>query len=113
PMSPREVCVIDADVAWARVTRFPFDPDLPGLADVVRAARGGLTVVRYHPGRRCTLRLVNSERTIFAKVYASNKGARVYREMVGLWRAASDGELQFAVAIPLAWDTPSRTLSQS
>ena len=60
---------------WARVTRFPFDPALPGLPPVA----AGATVVRYHPGRRCTLRTVRDGRTVFAKVYATNKGCASVR----------------------------------
>jgi len=113
PNARDDVSVIESEVGWARLTRFPFDPGLPGLVHVVRASGASITVERYQPGRRCTVRMVNGSRTLFAKVYATNKGARVYRELVDLWRAASEGELQFATAVPLAWDRTTRTLSQS
>jgi len=106
---PRDVCVVESAIAWARVTRFPFDPDLPGLAHIAP----GATVVRYHPGRRCTLRIDRVPRTVFAKVYATDHGARVYRELVGLRRAAAHGELPMAIAEPLGWEPNTRTLFQS
>ena len=109
PRTHRDVCIAESEIGWMRVTRFPFDPALTGLARVAPAA----TVVRYRPGRRCTLRIDRADRTVFAKVYPNNDGARVYRELVGLRRAASDGELQMAIAEPLGWDPDTRTLFQS
>jgi hypothetical protein len=102
-------CDIDAGIGWARVMRFPSDPELPGL----RPLAGNATVVRYHPGKRCTFRLIEGGRVVFAKVYATSTGARVYREMVALQNARSRGELQLAVAMPLSWEPESRTLRQA
>ena len=101
--------VMDTGIGWARVTRFPFDPALPGLPPVA----AGATVVRYHPGRRCTLRTVRDGRTAFAKVYAANKGARVYADLVALRAAASHGELKMTIAKPLSWEARTRTLWQA
>jgi hypothetical protein len=109
PACRRDVCVLESEIAWARVTRFPFDSDLPGLAHI----GPGATVMRYHPGRRCTLRIERLHRTVFAKVYATNHGARVYSELVDLRRAAANGELPIAIAEPLDWDPDTRTLFQS
>jgi len=111
----RDVCQVDAEIGWARVTRFPFDPDLPGLATIFTGFTGaaGATVVRYHPGRRCTLRTVYGDRTVFAKVYASRAGARVLRDLVALRHAARAGALRVAIAEPLAWDARTRTLWQA
>jgi hypothetical protein len=109
--SNRDICHLDTEIGWARVTRFPYDPNLPGLPLVADGAAA--TVVRYHPGRRCTLRTTNRDRTVFAKVYASDTGARVFRDLVALRRAASHGELQMAIAKPLAWDASTRTLWQA
>jgi hypothetical protein len=103
------VFLMATDPGWARVTRFPFDPALPAL----QAVAAGASVVRYHPGRRCTLRAVAGERGMFAKVYATDRGRRVYDDLVGLQRARSRGELQMAIAVPLSWDASSRTLWQA
>ena len=104
-----DVCRIDAATAWARVTRFPFDPDLPGLV----ALNAVTTVMRYHPGRRCTLRTTNGESALVAKVYGTDRGARVHHDLVALRRARSRGELRVNIAEPLSWDTSSRTLWQA
>lgn len=104
-----DVCLIATGLGWARVTRFPFDPDLPGLAPLAACA----TVVRYHPGKRCTLRTMTGNRTVFAKVFATNRGARVYQDLVALQRVASKGELNVVIAEPLSWDASTRTLWQA
>jgi hypothetical protein len=104
-----DMCDVETEVGWARLTRFPFDPELPGVAPL--AARA--TVVRYHPGKRCTLRIVDGDRTVFAKVYATNRGARVHEDLVALWRARSQGQLQVSTAEPLSWDASARTLWQT
>ncbi len=101
-------CEFETEAGWARVTRFPFDPGLPGLP----LATAGATVVRYHPGRRCTLRTTNRDRTVFAKVYTADTGARVFRALVSLRHAAACGELQVAIPEPLSWDAGTRTLWQ-
>jgi hypothetical protein len=100
---------VDTDAGWARVSRFPFDPALPGLVPLAAGAR----VVRYHPGQRCMLRTMSGERTVFAKVYATNRGARVYQDLVNLQRARSKGQLHVATAEPLSWDASNRTLWQA
>lgn len=104
-----DICRIDAADAWARVTRFPSDSDLPGLMTL----NDGATVMRYHPGRRCTLRTMHGERALVAKVYDTDTGARVYCDLVALQRARSQGELHVRVAEPLAWDASTRTLWQA
>jgi hypothetical protein len=100
---------VDTGIGWARMTRFPFDPALPGLTPV----SAGATVVRYHPGRRCTLRVVRDALTVFAKVYATNKGARVYEDLVALRAAASHRRLKVTIAEPLSWEAGTRTLWQA
>src|SRR6185436_19355124 len=101
--------VMDTGVGWARVTRFPFDPALPGLPPVAACA----TVVRYHPGRRCTLRTMRDGRPAFAKVYAADTGARAYDDLVSLRTVGSRGELTMTIAEPLSWDARTRTLWQA
>ena len=82
---------------WLRVTRFPSDAALPALPSVL-AAPGRATVVRYHPRHRCTIRFEQDERTLFAKVYAVNRGERLHRAGLTLWEAASRGQLELGVA---------------
>jgi hypothetical protein len=96
---------------WLRVTRFPSDASLPMLPSVL-AAPGRATVVRYHPGSRCTIRFEQDERTLFAKVYADNKGRRVHRAGIALWEAASRGQIGLGVAEPDRWESRTRTLWQ-
>jgi phosphotransferase family enzyme len=108
--STDRVCDIDTNIGCVRVMRFPFDPALPGLATIASPRD---TVVRYHPGKRCTFRTVIGGGTVFGKVYATNTGARVYRDLASLQRARSRGELTVAIAEPLSWDPETRTLRQT
>jgi hypothetical protein len=105
----RDACDVETDLGWARATRFPFDPALPALAPL--AARA--TVVRYHPGKRCTLRRVTGERGVFAKVFAASSSTPVYQDLVALQRVASKGEVKVRLAEPLSWDASARTLWQA
>src|SRR3954451_20551688 len=66
------------------------DPALPGLRAALAA---GAEIVRYHPGRRCTLRLGDR----FAQV--APEPPAVWRAQQELW--ARRDELGFAVAEPL------------
>jgi hypothetical protein len=84
---------------------------VPALCDSWRppAPSPGARLVRYHPGRRCTYRVVDTGHARFAKVYADNRGARVYADLVSL-RAELDGESRLSIPEPLAWDPRSHTL---
>jgi hypothetical protein len=108
PDAAADVYPVESGVGWASVARFPFDPDLPGLRPL--AARASM--VRYHPGRRCMFRTSVRGRPAFAKVYATDRGGRAYRDLVGLHRARLRGELKVTVAEPLAWDVSTRTFWQ-
>jgi Phosphotransferase enzyme family len=99
------------DAGWLRVRRFPCDDALPALPSVL-AEPGRATVVRYHPGRRCTIRFEQRDRTMFAKVYAINRGERVHRAGLALWEAAGRGKLELDVARPERWEPHTRTLWQ-
>jgi hypothetical protein len=87
---------------WLRVTRFPSDPALTTLERVLAAHRRS-TVVRYRPGRRCTIR-IDGERSRFVKVYANGAGRRAHANSLELWRVAQRGELGFVVAEPERYD---------
>jgi len=89
--------------------RFPNDPSLPGLGKVLAASKD-VRVLRYRPGRRCTLRAALAGRPAIAKVFPDSDGARIHRDGFELARAAS--ELLFRVAQPLDWDRTSCTLWQ-
>lgn len=69
--------------------RYPFDPQLPGLADVVLPERGEATlggvvgtireseVLSYRAGRRAVLRVVGSAGTIYVKVVRPHRSERL------------------------------------
>jgi hypothetical protein len=98
---------------WARISRFPADPDLPTLGEVLAGAPAA-RVIRYRPHRRCTLLLEGAAhaRTPFAKVFADARGARIHAESLALWGAHLTGALGFAVARPGRWDERLRVLTQ-
>lgn len=102
---------VHTSAGWLRVTRFPSDARLNTLRSVL-AAPGQATVVRYHPGSRCTIRFEQDGHTLFAKVYADNRGERVHDAVIGLWGAASRGQLELMVAEPGRWDPLTRTVWQ-
>ena len=98
---------------WLLARRFPDDPRLPGLAAVM-AGPGRRTVVRYRPGRRCTIRVEDGSATRFVKVLkARADGARMHRDAVALAAAAAAGRLGFAVAAPDRFDPATCALWQS
>jgi hypothetical protein len=109
--SPDAVCARDAALGWIRVSPFPSDPGLPTLPAVL-SARPSATVVRYRPGRRCTIRFDENESSRFAKVFPDDDGEGIHATTVALWRAAASGGLDFAVAMPDRWDPATRTLWQ-
>jgi Phosphotransferase enzyme family len=103
-------CVRTA-AGWLRLSRFPCDAELPALPALL-AAPGRATVVRYHPGSRCTIRVEQDAHTRFAKVYAGNRGRRVHDAGIALWEAVHCGRLELIVAQPDRWDPQTRTLWQ-
>ena len=97
---------------WLLARAFPDDPRLPGLAAVM-AGSGRRTVVRYRPGRRCTIRVEDGGGTRFVKVLkAQADGAAMHRDAVALAAAASAGRLGFAVAAPDRFDPVTSALWQ-
>jgi Phosphotransferase enzyme family len=85
------------------VRRFPADDRLPGLAAVVRSV-DRCEVVRYRPGRRCTLHVATDAGWRWVKVLRDGEGERLVAESGQLWRAAAGGHLGFAVAEPDRYD---------
>jgi hypothetical protein len=93
------------------LARLCEDPRLPTLAAAL-AGPGRRAVVRYRPGRRCTIRVDASGTTRFAKVYGDGRGERVQAGGLALWRAACHGELGFVVAEPDGFDRDLRVVWQ-
>jgi aminoglycoside phosphotransferase (APT) family kinase protein len=65
-------------------------------------------VVRYRPGRCCTIRAENGD-VEYMKVYRDPRGARLYGEAQAVWDARD--ELEFAVARPAGFNIELRTVS--
>ncbi|MBA3368085.1 MAG: phosphotransferase [Geodermatophilaceae bacterium] len=79
---PRHAAVVDGDGVRVGIWRWPFDPDLPGLAsavdaDTVSALLGDLgigggkvrlTVRAYRPGRRAVIEASGTHGRVFLKV---------------------------------------------
>lgn len=126
---PQRLCVVelhaarpesqgdDGDVlahpalGWLRVAPFPADSKLETLAEIIDGAPA-TRVLRYRPGKRCTLRLGGDAHAgaPFGKVFADDRGARIHAHGVALWEARD--RLGFAVARPGAWDPRLRLLTQ-
>lgn len=98
-------------LGFARLRGFPADDGLPTLRRVLAAA-GDAAVVRYRPGRRCTFRVADDRGVRFAKVFGDDTGGPIHDAGVALAAAAARGELAFAVAPPIAWDSDARVLWQ-
>lgn len=99
-----------AGVGTAHVHRFPDDPSLPTLAQVVDAP--GVHIVRYRPEKRCTLRVDGAEGPQWVKVFTDDRGAAIHRATVALWGGAQRGELDVAVAPPVRFDADTRSVWQ-
>lgn len=113
-------CRVDAD-AWTgdsaagtlRIRRFPADSAMPGLPEILARA-GRPRVVRYRPGRRCTIRFDFFEdgSAGYGKVFTDASGAAVHQAGELLWRAAKAGVLNFNVARPLRWESETHSVWQ-
>jgi hypothetical protein len=100
-VAPATRLVAVPPAGWLAVTPMLADAPLRVIRDMLeRAPRS--EVVRYRPGRRCTLRVEGRKGTWFARV---GRGASLaHRRTLAVWRAALDGGLAFDVARPLAFD---------
>lgn len=94
------------DVRW-----FPDDHRLPGLGPLLSSAARP-EVVRYRPGKRCTLRTVTDGIVRYVKTFPDQRGARMDREARALHRAATRGELAFGVAGSDGHDARTRAFTQ-
>lgn len=100
-------------LGWLRLNRFPVDPKLQTLPDLIQGSEV-IEVLRYRPGRRCTVAVAEEgdDRVLFAKVFADDRGRVIHENGKCLWRAANRGELKFDVAEPIEWDTATRSVWQ-
>lgn len=94
---------------WARLTRLDDDRALPTLA-AVRRDMGSHEVMRYRPGRRCTIRVDDPHETRWVKVFADDRAASLYRDQEALAREHRRGVLAMAVAEPVLLDTDRRAI---
>jgi len=127
PGDPPEMVVVEAHVrrpetgavplpgaegdAWLVAFDATADRRLRTLGTVL-AGPGKRTIVRYRPGRRCTIRVDGDGGTRYVKVQPSADVAALHRDAEMLWEAAQDGRLGFAVAPPDRYDAELHTLSQ-
>jgi len=128
--APQELCLVEAfdelryesagkfvshaigrQIGALRLSRFPCDPGLPTLARLL-SGLDDVRVLRYRPGKRCTLSTGEDSGRRFGKVFADDRGALIHRGSEQLWDASVSGSLGFDVARPLGWDPELRTLWQ-
>ena len=90
-------------LGWAELTPCSADPALPTLD---RACRFYAIekIVRYRPGKRCTMCGTVDGAPAYIKVFADDRGAEVAEDAAHLHAAAAQGQLGFAVARCLEWN---------
>lgn len=124
--SPRAAVTLGA--ATLRLRRFPDDPGLPQLAQLVDPDTAGarltrlfsgepcgdasVTVLRYRPGERCAVRVASVHASAFAKTYRGNAGERAHFRLSRLFTEGRKAGRRFAVAEPLGYDEATGTVWQ-
>ncbi len=93
------------------ITSIGDDPRLTGLR-LLADGPADVSLLRYRPQRRCTLRIAVDGHDYIAKVLADDRGAQFHRDAIELWSAAQRGELGFRVAEPVRWDQATRSVWQ-
>lgn len=111
PAADAAVPLPGADGVWLVGRDLRADRRLHTIAAVL-AGPGRRTVVRYRPGQRCTIRVVEDGSTRFAKVLPGADVAALHANGVALWDASRDGRLGFAVAPPDHFELDTHTLWQ-
>lgn len=101
---------LPAPLGWARLQSCRDDSALPTLPQAHRRYAVE-KIVRYRPGKRCTMRGSAHGAPAFIKVFADERGADLADEGVILYEAARAGELGFAVARCLGWDADLRAIA--
>ncbi len=98
------------------ITSLADDVKLTGLRRLADNAGAdgprAVTLLRYRPQRRCTLRITDHTHDYVVKVLADDRGERFHRDAGELWRVAQDGELGFRVAEPIRWEETTRSVWQ-
>lgn len=92
-----------------RFVRFPDDPALPGLTEVI-GSLDGPDVIRYRPGHRCTVSGRSGAELRFVKV--TRHAEALYRDAMVLWEAAAGGRFDFRVAEPVRFDAATQSFWQ-
>ncbi|MFN8058311.1 MAG: phosphotransferase [Vicinamibacterales bacterium] len=111
PVGADRTTVRAPGLGWVRVDSFPSDAALTTLG-TVWTPEAPCRVMRYRPGKRCTLRFDGPGGPTFVKVFADDSGAVLQEDARRLWRAARAGRLGFEMPEPLGWDATRRALSQ-
>jgi Phosphotransferase enzyme family len=101
---------LPAPLGWARLLPCREDPALPTLARAHRRHQVE-KIVRYRPGKRCTMRGSKNGALAFVKVFADERGADLADEGALLYETARAGELGFAVARCLGWNGELRAIA--
>lgn len=105
PANDNGLVLQDSLLGWLKVGKFPSDPHLPTLQQVLEASANA-RVVRYRPHWRCTLRLEDDAGIHYIKVFRKGDGnvEELHSAGVDILNSASRGELDFDVAKPERWD---------
>lgn len=109
--APGSMCVLElapGDAGAPRVIDaqlFPEDRCLPTLGAIMRAFPA-TEVVRYRPGKRCTLKHegADADESVmhYLKVFPDGRTERLFEESRTLWQAYRAGRIDVAVAEPVA-----------
>lgn len=91
------------------IAQFPDDPLLPSLGEVMTMLEW-VQVVRYRPGKRCTLRGFASGSERFVKVIPG--GERIGTDALILWSGYRAAAFSFVVAEPFGWHEPTDSFWQ-
>ncbi|RMD95176.1 MAG: aminoglycoside phosphotransferase family protein [Calditrichaeota bacterium] len=112
---------------------FPHDPRLEALAELtdfekVQIIMANLSMdemadekgcdrleivpISYVPVRHCALKITRNNHRVFAKIYADNRGQRVYNIMQKFWQYQKSRRVRFGVTRPLAFDEKRKVLWQ-
>ena len=92
-------------------TPISSDATLSGLG-AVAATHPSVTLLRYRPHRRCTLRVTDHTGDWVVKVLADGRGEQFHHDALELWGARQRGELGFEVAAPHRYDDSTRSFWQ-
>lgn len=96
-------------LGWAELTPCSADPALPTLDEACRFYAVE-KIVRYRPGKRCTMLGIRGRAPAYIKVFADARGAEIADEAALLY-AAAERDLGFAVARCLEWNGGLRAIA--